>query len=109
VAESWRLHTLTSFPFVLVISQWKTEGILAQFVEDRGIKVLRPLKVSGIAEVDDSQALGYKFVVTMESGQTVKAKYIIGADGSRSTVRVTFSVCENLNFLWNHRFDPPHR
>lgn len=92
------LKDRTQFPYALIISQSETEEILLDILKTLGIEVLRPFRVSNLeAGVPD----GVK--VIFETGEIVEAEYIIGADGSHST------VCDNpfefmvLNFT--HRLD----
>ncbi|KDR69581.1 hypothetical protein GALMADRAFT_104035 [Galerina marginata CBS 339.88] len=75
------LKNITEFPYALLISQSETEEILLDMLQTFGVQVVRPLRVS------DMQALPDGIKVVFESGEVVKAQYVVGADGSRSTVR----------------------
>ena len=72
----------TPYPYVLMVSQYSTERVLETKLEEMGFKVLRPYKFVGL---DDRAGEG--FVATFETGEKVKATYVIGADGARSAVR----------------------
>ncbi|KIL69164.1 hypothetical protein M378DRAFT_70326 [Amanita muscaria Koide BX008] len=72
----------TRFPFVLLVSQYSTERVLEAKLEELGINVYRPYKLSGL---EDGGEEG--LIATFESGETVKANYVVGADGARSAVR----------------------
>jgi 2-polyprenyl-6-methoxyphenol hydroxylase-like FAD-dependent oxidoreductase len=74
------LAPYTKFPYALLISQSETEYVLEQRLKELGISVIRPFKVTGVEGIDT----GVK--VVFESGETIKAKYVVGADGARSTV-----------------------
>ncbi|EMD38042.1 hypothetical protein CERSUDRAFT_48278 [Gelatoporia subvermispora B] len=71
----------TRFPWALLISQAETEDILDQRMNELGIKILRPYNVTGMKTVEGGMQ------VQFESGEIIKARYVIGADGSRSTIR----------------------
>jgi len=68
---------------VLLLPQNKTEDILEERLKVLGIKVQRPYKAIGIK--GDIDELG-SIEVLFESGEVIKAQYVIGADGARSTV-----------------------
>ncbi|KAJ3546952.1 hypothetical protein NM688_g5455 [Phlebia brevispora] len=74
----------TKFPFLLLCPQHITERILGERVRDKHISVHRPLKVVDL-KVNESD-INLTDVV-FEDGQIVQARYVIGADGARSTVR----------------------
>ncbi|KAF8148437.1 hypothetical protein B0H34DRAFT_802969 [Crassisporium funariophilum] len=71
----------TQFPYALLISQTETEEVLLEVLAKLGVKIIRPVRVSNIEPTPE----GIK--ATFESGEVVKAKYVVGADGSRSTIR----------------------
>ncbi|KAK7064962.1 FAD-binding-3 domain-containing protein [Favolaschia claudopus] len=76
----------TKFPFAVILPQVRTEAKMLEKMEEEGIKVWRPYKVVSMkpslqAEEEDL------FEVRFESGEIIKAKYVIGADGAHSVVR----------------------
>ena len=71
----------TKFPFYLIIPQPLVETILESHALSLGIPIHWNTKVAGLRQLDQGG-----FQVTLESGHSIKAKHIIGADGSRSTV-----------------------
>jgi 2-polyprenyl-6-methoxyphenol hydroxylase-like FAD-dependent oxidoreductase len=82
---------MTNSPFVLQIAQWKAEAILTKVLEAKGVTVARPHRATGIVpfygeEGQEDTPQEYKFVLTFEDGKTMKAKYVIGADGKESMV-----------------------
>ena len=75
------LSKITRFPYALLLSQYSTERILETKLEEIGLKVQRPYK---LVQLNDGEEEG--LVATFETGETIKANYVIGADGARSTV-----------------------
>ncbi|KAF9070667.1 hypothetical protein BDP27DRAFT_1323231 [Rhodocollybia butyracea] len=73
----------TKYPFFLSLSQKITEHVLEERLNELGVKVLRPFHVSGMKESPTGKGMDVLF----ESGEIIKAEYVIGADGARSTVR----------------------
>ncbi|KAF8200561.1 hypothetical protein K438DRAFT_1758771 [Mycena galopus ATCC 62051] len=73
------------FPFALVIPKTSTEAGMLKKLDQLGIQVRRPLKV---VSVKPSQSVEEQmFDVQFESGEFLKAKHFIGADGAHSVVR----------------------
>ena len=77
------LQGVTEYPFVLLIPQHKVEHFLEEKLNELGVKVRREMRLKGI-EASDSEGIK----LTFENGETAQATYLIGADGSRSTVRL---------------------
>jgi 2-polyprenyl-6-methoxyphenol hydroxylase-like FAD-dependent oxidoreductase len=75
------LQGLTDYPFVLLIPQHEVEHFLEEKLNGLGVKVRREMRIKGI-EASDSGGIK----LTFENGETAQASYLIGADGSRSTV-----------------------
>lgn len=71
----------SKYNFILSIAQSETERILRERVKELGQDVFWQHKVVGLKEEGD----GTK-VATLEGGQTIKARYVIGADGTHSVV-----------------------
>jgi 2-polyprenyl-6-methoxyphenol hydroxylase-like FAD-dependent oxidoreductase len=76
------LQGLTEYPYALLIPQHEVEHILEEKLNELGVKVHREMRIKGIQASDLE---GIK--LTFENGETAQATYLIGADGSRSTVR----------------------
>ncbi|MEH0985046.1 FAD-dependent oxidoreductase [Micromonospora sp. CPCC 205556] len=75
-------HTLpTRYDYALMVSQAVTEEVLTGQLTALGVPLLRPYRMTGLA-VDAAGA-----TVTFDGGATVRARYLVGADGMRSTVR----------------------
>ncbi|MGN9764032.1 FAD-dependent oxidoreductase [Micromonospora sp. SD12] len=67
--------------YALMVSQSVTEEVLAGQLAALGVPVLRPYALTGLAP----DAAGV--VATFAGGATVRARYLVGADGMHSTVR----------------------
>src|SRR5882757_8205201 len=71
----------TPYPFVLAFPQVRTEAILDERARSLGADILRGRTVTGLVEDDAS------VTVEVSGGDTFSAQYVVGADGSGSTVR----------------------
>jgi 2-polyprenyl-6-methoxyphenol hydroxylase-like FAD-dependent oxidoreductase len=79
------LSSYTKYSYILLLSQSKTEEVLEEHLKGLGIEVQRPYKVVGMqGDVDEYG----NTQVLFESGEVVKAQYVIGADGARSAVSI---------------------
>ncbi len=75
----------TPFPFVLMLPQWRTEQVLAEYLRARAIPV------HGGAEVGDVEQSADEVRVRVgESWRT--ARYLVGADGAHSGVRKSAGI-----------------
>lgn len=74
----------TPFPFVLFLSQVATERALDDDLAAHGIRVERPVALTGLTQ----DAEGVTAVVDVGGRQeTIRAGWVIGADGAHSAVR----------------------
>jgi 2-polyprenyl-6-methoxyphenol hydroxylase-like FAD-dependent oxidoreductase len=81
----------TRHPFCILIPQHMTEATLTQKLEDVGVSAFKPYKAVGMHENPKDSSL---VDVSFENGQSITARYVIGADGPRSAVRVySFPLC----------------
>lgn len=71
----------TPFPYVLLVPQSVTEAVLLERLVALGGRVARPCPVVGLTP----DGTGSR--VTMADGRTIRARYVVGADGMHSTVR----------------------
>ena len=71
----------TPYPYTLMISQADTEALLRKRLENLGGQVVRPATVTAVEQ--DPEGI----LATFSDGHQVRARYLIGADGVRSTVR----------------------
>jgi 2-polyprenyl-6-methoxyphenol hydroxylase-like FAD-dependent oxidoreductase len=71
----------TDYPFTLMVPQWQTEQVLLERLEELGGSVLRPYAATGMTQSADGVE------VTLDSGDVIKARYVVAADGMNSTIR----------------------
>ncbi|KQH76532.1 pentachlorophenol monooxygenase [Mycobacterium gordonae] len=71
----------TAYPYSLMISQADTERALEDRLNELGSKVIRPKAVSQLSQ----DATGV--TVSFDDGDSVRAGYVVGADGMHSTIR----------------------
>ncbi|HTQ19952.1 FAD-dependent monooxygenase [Mycobacterium sp.] len=69
------------YPNLCFVPQWRTEEILRARLSEHGVHVQLDAEVIGVTQDDDAVA------ARLDSGETLRAAYLIGADGGRSTVR----------------------
>ncbi|ATA27806.1 FAD-binding monooxygenase [Mycobacterium lepraemurium] len=71
----------TQYPFTLMLSQADTERLLLQRLHELGGAVLHPKTLSHLHQDTDG------VTATFDDGDTIRAGYVVGADGMHSTVR----------------------
>jgi 3-(3-hydroxy-phenyl)propionate hydroxylase len=71
---------------VLGLKQKHIERILAEWVEELGVPVLRGREVKGFTQDNDSVE------VTLVDGEVLRAQYLVGCDGGRSVIRKTAGI-----------------
>jgi 2-polyprenyl-6-methoxyphenol hydroxylase-like FAD-dependent oxidoreductase len=83
-------HGETSFPFRLLLGQTYTEELLAERARELGVEIVQGAAVTAIAELE-----GGVVVQASHGDGTVsetQARYLVGADGGRSTVRTLSGI-----------------
>ena len=79
-----RLHLSgfpTRHPYGLALLQKDFERILAGWVDELGVSILREREVTGFAQSDTHVE------VALSDGRSIRAQYLVGCDGGRSRVR----------------------
>lgn len=71
----------TDYPYSLMVSQATTERLLLERLEELGGSVLRPKTLTSVEQ--DSAGV----TATFDDGDTIRTRYVVGADGIRSVVR----------------------
>lgn len=71
----------TAYPYTLMLSQAVTESVLLQRAQELGVQVRRPCSLTSLAQ--DAQGV----TAMLDDGSTVRARYLVGADGMHSVVR----------------------
>ena len=71
----------TPYPYTLMVPQYETEGVLLDRLRALGGDVHRPYEVGLVVQDEDGVTL------TMHTGETLRARYAVGADGMDSAVR----------------------
>jgi len=81
----------TEYPYTLMVPQNITEQVLLERLEELGGSVHRPYLATGVSQTADGAE------VTLESGETIKARYVVAADGMNSTIRDQAGLGHNGN------------
>lgn len=71
----------TRYPFTLMLPQVQTEQVLLERALSLGARVLRPRTVGALRE--DAEGVE----ATLDTGEVLRARYLVGADGMHSFVR----------------------
>jgi 2-polyprenyl-6-methoxyphenol hydroxylase-like FAD-dependent oxidoreductase len=76
----------TRHNYVLALWQSQFERILAEWIAEIGVQILRSCEVTGF--VQDDHAVD----VQTSDGRSLRARYLVGCDGGRSAVRKTAEI-----------------
>lgn len=71
----------TKYPYSLMLSQSDTERLLLERLHELGGRVIRPKTLSRLTPEADG------VTAVFDDGDTIRAGYVVGADGMHSTVR----------------------
>ncbi|KAJ3485003.1 hypothetical protein NLI96_g5265 [Meripilus lineatus] len=80
-ADFTSLQPYSQYPYALLVSQTETEQILEQRLNALGVSVLRPYRAVSFEGTNEGTS------VTFESGEVIKTRFLVGADGARSLIR----------------------
>ncbi|MDG4666837.1 FAD-dependent oxidoreductase [Mycobacterium sp. 236(2023)] len=84
------LHRMSSqFNFILMLAQSETERLLAEQLERHGVKVERGVEVTAVR---DSTAGVDVTLSSADAEESVRASYVIAADGPHSTLRKSLGL-----------------
>ena len=81
---------LSMFPYLLMVKQEKTEKLLTDFINDRGFYIERGFEL--IKFIQDSIGVTAELQKPDGSSESLKTKYLIGADGGKSTIRKQLNI-----------------
>ncbi|NUP76333.1 MAG: FAD-binding protein [Nonomuraea sp.] len=76
----------TRYPMLLLVPQNGTEKLLQRRAAELGVRIRRNAQVAGLTQDAESVQL------TLQDGDKLEARYVIGADGAHSTVRDLIDV-----------------
>jgi 2-polyprenyl-6-methoxyphenol hydroxylase-like FAD-dependent oxidoreductase len=76
----------TAHPYVLAIPQTVTDRLLAEHAVEVGVEIRRGCGLVGLGQDDDGVTAG------LADGTQVRARFLVGCDGGRSTVRRLLGV-----------------
>src|SRR5689334_17670364 len=79
----------TNHPYTLMLSQDQTEKVLRQRLDELGVAVYQSCELASLEEGVDG------VLAKMADGRTIKAGYVVGADGMNSVVR----ECAGIGFV----------
>jgi 2-polyprenyl-6-methoxyphenol hydroxylase-like FAD-dependent oxidoreductase len=81
----------TDYPYTLMVPQNITEQVLLDRLEELGGSVHRPYLATGMSQTADGVE------VTLDSGDMIKAQYVVAADGMNSKIRDLAGLGHNGN------------
>ena len=80
---------LTQFPYLLILEQSKTEPLLANFLQQQGQDIEWRTELVSFTQTDSGVSATLKH---HDKEETIKADWLIGADGASSLVRKALSI-----------------
>ena len=86
IAKPAPRHLDTTYPYVLGIHQPVIDRLLAERAAEVGAEIRRGCELAGLSQDDDG------VTVDLTDGTRLRARYLVGCDGGRSTVRKLLGV-----------------
>jgi 2-polyprenyl-6-methoxyphenol hydroxylase-like FAD-dependent oxidoreductase len=81
--------TETAYPFILFLSQARTEAILLERLQDQGVRIERGTRLEDLSQDADRVTV---VVDGPEGRSTTTARYVVGCDGAHSAVRARTGI-----------------
>ncbi|WP_116245967.1 FAD-dependent monooxygenase [Nocardiopsis sp. FIRDI 009] len=89
ISVDFRTLADTAYPFMVDIPQARTEHLLIDLLAEHGVRVERETECVGIEQHAD----GVRATVVADGrSRTLEARWVVGCDGSRSTVRELLGI-----------------
>ena len=85
-------HLDSPYPFVAVTPQTNVDHALARYAAEQGADIRRGMEVTALHQDSDSVTVTARTQDDPDQTMTVRARYVVAADGSRSTVRDLLGV-----------------
>lgn len=82
-------HIDSKYHYVLMFAQKELEKLLAEWVEENGGEIRLHSEVTGFTQDEDGVTVRY---TDPEGEKTIRARYLVGADGSKSSVRTAAGI-----------------
>ncbi|MEV4437646.1 rifampin monooxygenase [Streptomyces sp. NPDC049577] len=86
IDKPWPERLDTAHGYVLGIPQTTTDRLLAEHAAELGAEIRRGCEVTGLSQDEDGVTVG------LADGAQLRARYLVGCDGGRSTVRKLLGV-----------------
>ncbi|MCM2412640.1 FAD-dependent monooxygenase [Streptomyces sp. RKAG290] len=91
IRKPWPEHLDTTHPYGLTTPQPATERLLGERALELGAEIRRGCEVAGLSGIGDGvgekEENGAGVIVELTDGTRLSARYLVGCDGGRSTVR----------------------
>ncbi|MGW6393459.1 rifampin monooxygenase [Streptomyces sp. NPDC055103] len=86
IVKPWPEQADTAHPYGLLLPQTVTERLLAEHAVELGVEIRRDCELVGLGQDEDG------VTAELADGTTLRARYLVGCDGGRSTVRKLLGV-----------------
>lgn len=82
--------SLSKFPFMLLLEQSKTEGLLIEFLRQKGIGIEWNTELVHMEQ--QAQGVEAELILPVGNREKVTAEYLVAADGGKSTIRSLLKI-----------------